>query len=292
MKRVRPSPVAHYYDRNTRRFLRFAARGAGATIHRAVWAPGVGSRNEAVNYVHELLLQLLQAPAATSGSRPVVWDLGCGIGASMRYLAERQRGCYAGVTISASQILLAQRLQPSTAGELHFLQGDFCDATTFDRLHAVSIAAPSLVYLIESFGHATDPRPLLTHSAASLAPEGLMAICDDFPASEAARERPEVRQFAAGWRISSFWTPAEIAAALAPYGLRLVENRDLTSFVELNRVRDRLIARIVGLPDLLGSVGTRIAATPFWGNMRGGTALQRGLKEGSIHYRMLVFGRR
>lgn len=318
MRRVHSSPVAHYYDRNTRRFLRFAPRGAGATIHRALWGPGVKTRTAAVNYIHDLLLQLLQQPPVTptpvSPRRPVVWDLGCGIGASLRYLAERQAGDYVGVTISATQVLLAERMgggpagakpQPlvphhepghavseQSSGDPQFLQADFCDPIAFDQLRAVSPAAPSLVYLIESFGHATDPHLLLRQIADSLAPQGLLVICDDFPATAESRDRREVRQFVEGWRISTFWTPEEIAAELRSRGLQLVESRDLTAYVELNRLRDRLIQRVIGLPDMLGRPGARLAATPFWGNMRGGSALQRGLAHGNIHYRMLAFTKR
>lgn len=302
--------MAHYYNRNTRRFLRFAPRGAGATIHRALWPPGVRTRTAAVNYVHDLLLKMLGPRAA----HPVVWDLGCGIGASLFYLAERLNGHYVGITISESQIRLAERLRrsvlgahkrsPGTGGksrhgssdpgsrELHFLRADFCNPTSYDRLTGISPEAPSLIYLIESFGHATDPHVLLSCIAAALAPDGLLVICDDFPASESARDSPEVQQFVAGWRISSFWTPEEIGVVLGNHGLQLIENRDLTAFVERNRLRDRLIRRLIRLPDLLGNLGARLAATPFWGNMRGGSALQRGLEQGSIRYRMLVFGRR
>lgn len=54
--------VAHYYDGNTRRFLRFGGAGASLAIHRALWGPGVSSREAAADYIHAWLLAELRAP--------------------------------------------------------------------------------------------------------------------------------------------------------------------------------------------------------------------------------------
>ena len=89
--------VRRYYDHNSDRFERFGH--GGASIHRAVWGPGVQTRAAAIHYLDELLLAQLRPLAGT----PRVVDLGCGLGASLMYLAERLPVAAEGITISARQ---------------------------------------------------------------------------------------------------------------------------------------------------------------------------------------------
>ncbi|TVR33466.1 MAG: class I SAM-dependent methyltransferase [Spirochaetaceae bacterium] len=290
MNAHQPAGVDHYYNRNTRRFLRFAARGSSSTIHRAVWAPGVLNRRDAVHYVHRLILQYALADLDC----PVVWDLGCGVGASIAYLAAERRGSYRGVTISGTQRslaerLLSQRLRCATA-DWSVLHGDFCRANTFQQLMALSPARrPALVYMIEAFGHAADPRFLLRSIAESLDDQGTLVICDDIIAHAHGRRSAEARQFAAGWQIASLWTVDEISACAADYGMALEHNIDLTPWVEINRPRDRIIASLITALDCSRVLRRRLFDSPFWANMRGGSALQRALANGTMRYRVLVY---
>src|SRR5438045_725041 len=63
--------VRRYYDDNSARFERHGQ--GGASIHRAVWGPGVASRAAAFHHVDELILQSLRG----LGLAPRVVDLGC-----------------------------------------------------------------------------------------------------------------------------------------------------------------------------------------------------------------------
>ncbi|TVQ37602.1 MAG: methyltransferase domain-containing protein [Spirochaetaceae bacterium] len=289
MKSRHEARVDHYYDRNTQRFLRCGLRGSSATIHRAVWAPGVTTRREAVHHVHELILR----HAIDNRRPPIVWDLGCGVGASIAYLAARKRASYRGVTISRTQRALAQRLLSRNtalpADDWAVLVGDFCKPETLGRLKASAAGSPSLIYMIEAFGHATDPRTLLAGAADALCPGGRLVICDDIISGGQYRAHPQVRTFAAGWRISTLWTVDEISRCAASHGLELQQSIDLTPWVELNRPRDRLIRLVIDALDRSGLSGCRFASLPFWGNMRGGNALQQALATGAIGYRFLVY---
>ena len=89
--------VRRYYDNNTGAFER---RGhGGASLHRTVWGPGVSTREAAAHYVDELILESVP-PDAT---RPTIVDLGCGLGASLLYLAGRIDMKGEGITISPLQ---------------------------------------------------------------------------------------------------------------------------------------------------------------------------------------------
>ena len=74
-------------------------------------------------------------------------------------------------------------------------------------------------------------------------------------------------------------------------GLRLVENVDLTSYLRLGRPRDRVIDVVVGAASALPRVRDRLVETPFWANMIGGSALQAGLSQRWLDYRLLVLER-
>ena len=78
--------IRRYYDRHSAAFVRF---GQGrAAIHRAVWGHGTRTREDAFHYVDDQIVALVRPFVSPSRTVHVV-DLGCGVGASLRYLAER-----------------------------------------------------------------------------------------------------------------------------------------------------------------------------------------------------------
>jgi SAM-dependent methyltransferase len=111
--RNRSTSVRDYYNGNTRSFLRpWRSSSSTGAIHRALWAPGISNRIDAMNYVHQLILeQLATGGAVTAGQRataralagdhpengplaeqqlatdpPLLVDLGCGVGATLLYI--------------------------------------------------------------------------------------------------------------------------------------------------------------------------------------------------------------
>src|SRR5262245_12371407 len=96
--------VRRYYDNNTAAFERLGH--GGTSVHRAVWGPGVRTRDEALHHEHELIRATVPADVA----RPTIVDLGCGLGASLSYLAQRLDMHGEGVTISPRQAERAAEL--------------------------------------------------------------------------------------------------------------------------------------------------------------------------------------
>src|SRR5688572_25031156 len=86
--------VRTFYERNSERFERLGQ--GGTSFHRAVWGPGTVTRQDAFHYVDELILSRLRP----LGGTPKVVDLGCGVGASLLYLAARMEITGEGITIS------------------------------------------------------------------------------------------------------------------------------------------------------------------------------------------------
>src|SRR4051794_17506277 len=138
--------VRRLYDRNTARFRRLGE--GGASIHRAVWAPGVRTRADAFHHVDDVVLSLLADTPA-----PRVVDLGCGVGGSLVHLAARRSDLVGeGITISPAQVAAAATLigQAGLAARVRVRQGDFVDPPA-------DLAGADLALSIEAFVHGPDP---------------------------------------------------------------------------------------------------------------------------------------
>ena len=282
---MKPS-ISQYYDKNTQRFLRFAPKGSSSTIHRAIWAPGVQFRTQAVHYVHQLIL----THGFDGSDTPIVWDLGCGVGASMGYLAEQLEqlvATFKGVTISSVQHQIAtQNIASRSDSTIEVYQGNFCDTPLLEKLEQAG--NPSLVYMIESFVHGTCPEQLFKNLAKALRPGGRLIICDDFLAYSEAKTNPLVQRFIQGWHIGTLLTKDQIQQIGETSNLTLKETINLTGYVELNRPRDKAIRLLVFLAQKIGLTSS-LLTKPFWQNMFGGDALQQATQKAMIEYRFLVF---
>src|SRR3954468_1119599 len=199
--------VRDYYDANTRAFL--LAGGDGA-MHRELWGPGVTSRGEAMHHAHALVLDQLGP-----GDRRVL-DLGCGVGTAALYLAARRPVEVVGVSISPSQIRLADRFAARGGplqGRVRFAVADFTalpsDLTGFE-----------LAFAIESFVHADPAAAFFDQAARALRPGGTLVVVDDVRAGD--RDDPALDDFAAGWHAASLLSVAEAEALAARAGLTLV----------------------------------------------------------------------
>jgi ubiquinone/menaquinone biosynthesis C-methylase UbiE len=277
--------VRRYYDENTARFERYGqGRGTGA-IHRAVRGSGVHSDKEAFEYLDKLvLIELLGI--ATAFPEPLhVLDLGCGVGASMLYLAERAPVVATGVTLSRVQVKRACRRieRAGLADRVRCVEADFTDLP--DELPAVHLA-----FSIEAFVHAADADAYFRSAARHVVPGGRLVICDDFASARAesplapseAETLDDVRRH---WLARSLVTVARVAAVAEQHGFVLTTDRDLTSQLELARPRDRVISTLVAFGKRLTFGGYRFRS------FVGGHALQQALLCGLLEFHALVFRR-
>jgi cyclopropane fatty-acyl-phospholipid synthase-like methyltransferase len=260
------TPVSDYYDANTWKFLLSNKERA---IHRELWAPGVGSRGEALHHAHAVVLDQLGR-----GDRRVL-DLGCGVGTAALYLARRRPVEVVGVSNSPAQVRLANRFAARGGplqGRVRFAVADFTELP--DDLGGFDLA-----FAIESFVHADPAAAFFEQAARALRPGGALVVIDDVRATD--RPDPALDAFQAGWHAASLLSVGEIDALAARAGLTLVASRDLSSMQRLGRPRDRVIH--AALPVLRGASGRS-----FWAqSMVGGDALQHCLRTGLIEYRLL-----
>jgi cyclopropane fatty-acyl-phospholipid synthase-like methyltransferase len=270
--------VRRYYDRNSARFERHGA--SGASIHRAVWGPGITTRSGATRFVDDLILEQLRELRAV----PTVLDLGCGIGESLAYLARRQDLVAEGITISPVQAARAnERFRHAGLERIR------CREANFLSLPA-DLRDVDLAFSIEAFVHSPNAAGYFSEAARVLRKSGRLFVCDDFLTKRAAvepseNERSCLDDFRRGWRVGSLITVANAVEVAQTFGLRCRSVLDLTQFLELGRPRDRLIR-------LLTAVGKHLPISgEYWNALVGGNALQSLLESGAVSYSVLAFER-
>ncbi len=277
--------VKTYYDQNTKRFVTHHESGLVNALHRAVWGPGVTTQAEAFQYVNHLLLQVMQELVPAFPTPLSVLDLGCGVGGSLFYLAQRLPMQAVGVTLSPVQIELANRQAQSLQldSQCRFVEADF--------LHLPRLDPQVAVFAIESFVHCPDAKRFFTAASAVIPAGGRLMICDDFLASSTPhrldrKAKRLLEDFRRGWHVRSLMTTVQAQTYAAGAGLRLIDNRDLTPYLALRRPWDRFIAVWVTLGRWLP------LRAPWWLCWLGGHAVQRCLLLGLIEYRFVVFEKR
>jgi SAM-dependent methyltransferase len=275
--------IGRYYDLHTPAFLRFGQGGGAGVIHRAVWGPGTTTREQAFHYVDDRVADMVRSLMAGSETpdTPHVVDLGCGVGASLSYLAKRLPIWGTGITLSPIQArLAAERVRDAgLARRVTCIEADYCDLP-----HSVEPA--DLAYAIESFVHGPAPDRFFAECRRLIRPSGLLVICDDVRRSaigEAAARA--IDRFCRGWRINTLLCQDELQTRARTAGFEHESTIDLTSALETGRARDRAIA-------LLGAVCGRLSiGTGRIDHLLGGAALQECLAHGWIGYDLSVFRR-
>jgi hypothetical protein len=113
-----------------------------------------------------------------------------------------------------------------------------------------------------------------------------LVICDDFrrTALHPAADQT-IAQFRRGWRINTLLTAEELQALARDAGFEHQQTIDLTAFVEIRRLRDRVASGLLALLRPFSLVNTR------FDYLVGGSALQKALANRWIGYDLAWFHR-
>ena len=287
MPRFDTEQIRRYYDRNTPSFVALGQGGSVGAIHRAVWGPGTETREDAFHFVEDRIADVVRrvadrpavVPAGKPAAAPHVVDLGCGVGASLCYLAGLLPITGTGVTLSPVQVRAArERIEfAGLSDRVACIEGDYGDLPS-------GMEAADVAYAIESFVHGPDPARFFAEAARLVRPGGALVICDDVRrrVSGAKAERA-IRRFELGWHINSLLEAGELLALAGESGFEHESTEDLSPYLELRRPRDRVVDAAVAVVGWLPLEETR------FGPLVGGSALQKGLASGWIGYDLMVF---
>jgi SAM-dependent methyltransferase len=234
-----------------------------------------------VNYVNGQVAAAARSSAgATKDGELRVLDIGCGVGGSLLFLAHAVdaplRGI--GVTISPRQAEIARRQARvrGLSGRCSFIAADFARLTGLPLFH--------LAFAIESFVHFADPAEFFAAAAQATMPGGRLIVIDDFLAGErrSPAERRLVEAFRHGWLLPSLSTVHRTVDVGAGFGMRLVEDRDLSVFLS-KPARSRMtrwaaqVMRALPVP------------WQYWRSTGGSLALAACRREGLVEYHFLLF---
>ena len=274
--------VRRFYDRNTSAFVALGQGGRVGAIHRAVWGPGVTAESDAFHFVEDRIADALRAlGAAVEGDRLRVLDLGCGVGASLCYLAGLWPLTGTGITLSPVQARVAAgRIEVLSLGDrVRVVEGSYTALPD-------SVGTVDAAYAIESFVHGPDPKAFFAEAARVIRPGGVLAICDDIARpTDDPRARRTLARFCRGWHVHSLVTQAQLQGLAAAAGFTHVATTELTPWLQLGRPRDVLVDLLLPLVAWLPLEHTRL------GHLDGGRALQGALTRGWLGYDLTVFRR-
>lgn len=212
---MNPSAVAQHYN-DLDHYYRTIW---GEHLHHGLWEPGVETSEQAV---HRLVDKVAEAGEIRAGAR--VFDVGCGYGATARYLHRKYQAAVTGITLSQAQYHFA--LRETQAGGPKFLCGNWLEAEVPD-------GSQDMVLSIESTEH-MDKHGFFSRAARALKPGGRLVICAWLRNERLPRwqERHLIDPICSEGRLESMGTFASYQKWMEEHGFENIQTEDLSRKVD------------------------------------------------------------
>lgn len=268
--------IAEYYNSSTNRFLQFGDGKKSMAIHRGLWIEQVKTSSEASESHNKLISDYLKMQ--NQDPKHIV-DMGCGVGGTVFGLNKFWPSSrFTGVTISEVQASIALDISAKHKLEkVNFICADFLKIP-IDLKVDLAIAIESMIH--------SDPEKFFISLAKISNTGSRVIIFDDFLSptfdSSNTRSSSTLSDFKSNWRTPGITTLSHLKEIASTNGFNLEHHKDMTSYIRIGRVRDKLIRRLVPIFKFF-KLG------PYWKSFIGGDALQQGLKSGDFQHLMVVF---
>ena len=270
--------VRAYYDDNTKMFLKLGQHAGSAAIHQPLYLSKGARLLDAVHAQHKIILDELM----TIGTPAHIVDLGCGVGASMIYLAQNSpdKIRFSGITLSPKQASNGQAYIEAIglSERIRIRSGSYLDIP-----HDLDEA--DIAFAIESFIHATDPDQFFKEVSRLLKVGGKLVIFDDLLVTRERSEKQDkiIQEFGQGWQANTLLTSDQIIEIAQKHNLKTIETIDHTKSLRFWRLRDRMVAMAMPV------VRTLARKSSYFAFLIGGNARQQALRQGLIAYYQLTF---
>jgi tocopherol O-methyltransferase len=207
-----PGIIAAHYDIVTAYYRSLW----GEHIHHGYWIRGNESKEEAQEQLVDLLAQVAELKPGSS-----LLDIGCGMGASSLYLAQKYHVRPTGISISSAQIEMARSDAIRANVDAEFLLMD-AEAMQFDR-------AFDVLWSIEAISHFCNRQKFFSHAVQFLLPGGVFAFTDWFkrPGLSAEQTRKHIAPIERGM-LCELETMDDYQSYLAASGFTVEHRRELT----------------------------------------------------------------
>ena len=259
--------------------MKFGQGGKTGSIHRSVFSHKNMTRQDAFRYHENNILNIInKAPPS------IVVDLGCGTGGSISYLASKYKARYHGITISPIQYKMAEYLTEDP--DISISLGSYLDNSSYEKIK--SIKGRKLFFAVESYLHCPDRKKFFKILKMQTKPGDILIISDDFKSNEeniTKSDLGDIQDFINGWHAAELQGLDEVQDLAYSCDFKLLENIELTKWLEIDRPRDFLICLLVPLLRIFRLKNS------WWQNLLGGNALRKGLKKGWLSYRFFVWKR-
>jgi len=284
--------VKNYYESNTRKFLQFGRDAATKSIHQPLWKEANFTYSQALYYANELILQVIKSYPKKEDLNII--DLGCGVGSSLFYLAKKlpETITYYGVSISATQIEIAKKergkhfRKEAASKQFHFLEADFANLPT-------TLPQFDIAFSIEAFAHAPIAKDYFQQVAKSLKKGGKLVLIDDFLNDDIdfdnlnSKAKKAIADFKYGWMVESLLTNQALSEIAVRFGLKIIEQEDLTPYMHNNTLKHKWIRLLVNSFRWVYDLSPRKSA--YFRSWIGGKGKQYCLAKGIVKYRKIVF---
>jgi tocopherol O-methyltransferase len=211
------STIAQHYDSLALLYRTFW----GEHIHHGLWL----ADDDPPRIAQESLVAYL-AERAKVGRAECVLDVGCGYGASARWLSDRLECRVTGMTISAAQARLARRynLRHGQASRIDIVRADAA-------VPPIRSSAFDVVWVVECIEHLEDKRRFVEETARILRPGGRFALCTWQRGTGVPADEPLVQGVCEAFLCPSLASADEYQAWCEDAGLDVRCIEDLTSRV-------------------------------------------------------------
>ena len=141
-------------------------------FHFGFYEKGIIKQEEALRNMNDVIGRLL---ILKHGKPQKIFDAGCGVGATLRYLSTKYpQSHFTGISLGSNEIKLAKKMQKQqNINNVEFLKGNYTDTRLPDNFFDAAFA-------LESISYAASKKDVVNEISRVLKPGGRIVIVDGF----------------------------------------------------------------------------------------------------------------